>query len=80
MVAKLKAPRAIWVMPPAGKITEATLAELAGLVGEGDTLIDGGNAFWKDDVRRARNLAPRASTTWISAPQAASTASIAATA
>src|SRR6218665_1586405 len=48
MVAKLKAPRAIWVMLPAGKITEATLAELAGLVGQGDTLIDGGNAFWKD--------------------------------
>ena len=54
MVAKLKAPRAIWVMLPAGKITEATLAELAGLVGAGDTLIDGGNAFWKDDVRRGQ--------------------------
>jgi 6-phosphogluconate dehydrogenase len=34
----------------------ATLAELAGLVGEGDTLIDGGNAFWKDDVRRGKEL------------------------
>ncbi|TQI76714.1 6-phosphogluconate dehydrogenase (decarboxylating) [Bosea sp. AK1] len=59
MVAKLKAPRAIWVMLPAGKITEATLTELAGLLSEGDTLIDGGNAFWKDDVRRGKELAAK---------------------
>ncbi len=59
MVAKLQAPRAIWVMLPAGKITEATLAELAGLLSPGDTLIDGGNAFWKDDVRRGRELAAK---------------------
>src|SRR6478752_9533329 len=51
LVSKLKAPRAIWVMLPAGEITEATLSELAALVQPGDTLIDGGNAFWKDDVR-----------------------------
>jgi 6-phosphogluconate dehydrogenase len=56
LVSKLKAPRAIWVMLPAGEITEATLKELAGLVLPGDTLIDGGNAFWKDDVRRGREL------------------------
>lgn len=59
MVAKLAAPRAIWVMLPAGKITEGTLAELSGLVGAGDVLIDGGNAFWKDDVRRGRELAAK---------------------
>ena len=59
MVAKLQAPRAIWVMLPAGEITEATLAELAGLVSPGDTLIDGGNAFWKDDVRRGREFAAK---------------------
>jgi 6-phosphogluconate dehydrogenase len=59
MVARLKAPRAIWVMLPAGSITEATLAELSGLVAAGDTLIDGGNAFWKDDVRRGRELAAK---------------------
>ena len=59
MVARLKAPRAIWVMLPAGKITEETLAELAELVGAGDTLIDGGNAFWKDDVRRGKELAAK---------------------
>ncbi|RDJ27615.1 decarboxylating 6-phosphogluconate dehydrogenase [Bosea caraganae] len=59
LVSKLKAPRAIWVMLPAGEITEATLKELAGLVLPGDTLIDGGNAFWKDDVRRGKELAAK---------------------
>lgn len=59
MVAKLEAPRAIWIMLPAGEITEATLAELAGMMAPGDTLIDGGNAFWKDDVRRGRELAAK---------------------
>jgi len=59
MVAALTAPRAIWVMLPAGEITEATLAQLADLLEPGDTLIDGGNAFWKDDVRRGRELAAR---------------------
>ncbi len=57
LVAKLAAPRAIWVMLPAGEITEATLKELATLAAPGDTLIDGGNAFWKDDVRRGKELA-----------------------
>ena len=56
MVAKLEAPRAIWIMLPAGEITEKTLAELAAMMSPGDTLIDGGNAFWKDDVRRGRDL------------------------
>ena len=59
MVGKLQAPRAIWIMLPAGEITEATLAELAGMLEPGDTLIDGGNAFWKDDVRRGRELAAK---------------------
>lgn len=59
LVSKLKAPRAIWVMLPAGEITEGTLKELAGLVLPGDTLIDGGNAFWKDDVRRGKELAAK---------------------
>jgi 6-phosphogluconate dehydrogenase len=59
MVAKLSAPRAIWVMLPAGEITEKTLAELSGLVSPGDTLIDGGNAFWKDDVRRGQELSAK---------------------
>jgi len=59
IVAKLKAPRAIWVMLPAGEITEKTLAELSALVSPGDTLIDGGNAFWKDDVRRGQELSAK---------------------
>lgn len=59
LVSKLKAPRAIWVMLPAGEITETTLKDLAGLVLPGDTLIDGGNAFWKDDVRRGKELAEK---------------------
>ena len=56
MVAKLQAPRAIWVMLPAGKITEATVSELADLLQNGDVIIDGGNTYYKDDIRRAREL------------------------
>ena len=52
-------PRAAWVMLPAGAITEATVAELGGLMAPGDILIDGGNSNFKDDVRRARELATR---------------------
>ena len=46
-------PRAIWVMLPAGKITEGTLAHLGSCVSPGDILIDGGNTYYKDDIRRA---------------------------
>ena len=56
MVAKLAAPRTIWVMLPAGKITEDAIAELGGLLSPGDAVIDGGNTFYKDDIRRARTL------------------------
>ena len=56
LVAKLQTPRAVWVMLPAGAITEATICELAHLLSPGDAIIDGGNSFWKDDVRRAREL------------------------
>ncbi|MGH6991206.1 MAG: phosphogluconate dehydrogenase (NAD(+)-dependent, decarboxylating), partial [Stellaceae bacterium] len=59
LVAKLKAPRALWVMLPAGKITEETIAALAPLLQSGDTIIDGGNSFYRDDIRRARELKPR---------------------
>ena len=50
-------PRAAWVMLPAGEITETTIATLGGLLGPNDILIDGGNSNFKDDVRRARELA-----------------------
>ena len=59
LVEALAAPRAVWLMLPAGEITEAAIAELAGLLEPGDTIIDGGNTFWKDDIRRARELAPK---------------------
>jgi 6-phosphogluconate dehydrogenase len=59
LVAKLTRPRAVWVMLPAGEITERTVAELGRLLEAGDTIIDGGNAFFQDDVRRAREMKAR---------------------
>jgi 6-phosphogluconate dehydrogenase len=58
-VAILTAPRTIWVMVPAGATTEAVVNELAGLLAPGDTIIDGGNTFYKDDIRRAGALEPK---------------------
>jgi 6-phosphogluconate dehydrogenase len=58
-VKKLTKPRAAWVMVPAGVPTESTVMELANLMEPGDTIIDGGNSFFKDDVRRARELKPK---------------------
>ena len=55
-VSKMQKPRAIWVMLPSGKITEDTIDQLAGMLENGDTIIDGGNSFYKDDVRRAESL------------------------
>lgn len=52
-------PRAAWVMVPAGDPTERTVFSLAELMEEGDTIIDGGNSNYKDDLRRARALADR---------------------
>jgi 6-phosphogluconate dehydrogenase len=59
LAAKLETPRVVWVMLPAGDITEATIQQLAGLLEEGDTIIDGGNTFWQDDIRRAGQLRSR---------------------
>jgi 6-phosphogluconate dehydrogenase len=56
MVQKLEAPRTVWVMLPAGKITEETIVHLGQLLSKGDCVIDGGNTFFKDDVRRAHAL------------------------
>jgi 6-phosphogluconate dehydrogenase len=56
LVRKLKAPRAVWVMLPAGKITEDAVDQLGKLLSKGDIIIDGGNSFYKDDVRRALAL------------------------
>ncbi len=52
LVGKLPAPRAVWVMVPAGDATEAMIAELTGLLAPGDTIVDGGNTNFHDDVRR----------------------------
>ena len=57
MVAKLQKPRAVWIMVPAGKPTEDTVQALAALLESGDTIIDGGNSFFKDDVRRSKDVA-----------------------
>jgi 6-phosphogluconate dehydrogenase len=59
LVAKLDRPRAVWVMLPAGEITEQTVQALSALLEPGDTVIDGGNSFYRDDIRRAKALAER---------------------
>jgi len=56
LVSRLKAPRAVWIMVPAGGPTEQTVQSLAGFMQAGDTIIDGGNSYFKDDVRRAKML------------------------
>lgn len=59
LVQQLAKPRAIWVMLPAGEPTEQTIAQLADLLEADDVIIDGGNTFYKDDIRRAGELAGR---------------------
>ncbi len=59
LVQKLSKPRAVWIMVPAGKPTEATVQALAAAMEPGDTIIDGGNSFYKDDIRRAAELKGR---------------------
>jgi 6-phosphogluconate dehydrogenase len=56
VVGRLSAPRTIWLMLPAGPVTEDHVSELSDLLGRGDTIIDGGNTFWQDDIRRAAEL------------------------
>ena len=58
-VQKLQTPRSLWVMVPSGEITEATIKALAELVAPGDTIIDGGNSYYKDSMRRAAELKTR---------------------
>jgi len=58
LVARLDAPRTIWLMLPAG-VTQDALDELTGLLGRDDVVIDGGNSYYQDDIVRASRLAPR---------------------
>jgi 6-phosphogluconate dehydrogenase len=59
LVQHLRPPRAVWIMLPAGKITEDTIVALAKILAPGDIVVDGGNTFWKDDIRRAKFLKER---------------------
>lgn len=59
LIEKLPKTKVVWVMLPAGRITEETIEKLAEIMGTGDTIIDGGNTFYKDDIRRGRTLSTR---------------------
>jgi 6-phosphogluconate dehydrogenase len=56
MVRKMASPRVFWIMLPAGKPTEETITALGGLLSKGDAVLDGGNSFFKDDIRRGKAL------------------------
>jgi 6-phosphogluconate dehydrogenase len=58
-VARLAKPRTAWVMVPAGEITESTVTELGARLESGDAIVDGGNSYYRDDIRRAAKLAER---------------------
>ncbi len=59
LVGKLKAPRVIWLMVPAGAITDSTISSLLPLLSAGDTIIDGGNSNYRDTQRHAEMVAPK---------------------
>jgi 6-phosphogluconate dehydrogenase len=59
LVGQLEKPRAVWLMLPAGRITEETVEHLGSLLESGDIIVDGGNSFYKDDIRRAKKLAQK---------------------
>jgi 6-phosphogluconate dehydrogenase len=58
-VKSLTKPRAAWVMVPAGAATDSTVMKLASLMEPGDTIIDGGNSYFKDDIRRSKKVAEK---------------------
>jgi 6-phosphogluconate dehydrogenase len=56
LASKLSAPRAVWVMVPSGEITEQTIEDVAAVLEPGDAIVDGGNSYYRDDIRRAEML------------------------
>ena len=56
LAAKLSAPRSVWVMVPAGEITEQTVEDVAAVLESGDAIVDGGNSYYRDDIRRAAKV------------------------
>jgi 6-phosphogluconate dehydrogenase len=56
LAAKLSPPRSVWVMVPAGEITEKTVDDVATVLESGDAIIDGGNSYYRDDIRRAAKV------------------------
>ncbi|MFN8163512.1 MAG: decarboxylating 6-phosphogluconate dehydrogenase [Solirubrobacterales bacterium] len=56
LASKLSAPRSVWVMVPAGEITEKTIEGVAAVLDSGDAIVDGGNSYYRDDIRRAAEL------------------------
>ncbi|HMN72133.1 MAG TPA: decarboxylating 6-phosphogluconate dehydrogenase [Rhodoblastus sp.] len=59
LAGKLAAPRAVWIMLPAGAATDGAIDEISAHLSAGDALIDGGNTFWRDDISRAKKLKPK---------------------
>jgi 6-phosphogluconate dehydrogenase len=59
LVRALQLPRTVWLMLPAGQVTEQVIGELAQLLSSGDIIVDGGNTYYKDDIRRAAALEPK---------------------
>ncbi len=59
LIEQLAPPRAVWVMVPAGDVTGKTIDDLVGHMGAGDAIIDGGNSYYRDDMRRANELSKR---------------------
>ncbi len=59
LASKLSAPRSVWVMVPAGEITEQTIEDVAAVLESGDAIVDGGNSYYRDDIRRAEKLRER---------------------
>jgi 6-phosphogluconate dehydrogenase len=59
LASKLSAPRSVWVMVPAGEITESTVEGVAAVLESGDAIVDGGNSYYRDDIRRAAKVGER---------------------